>query len=132
MTPEQQTGLHAAVFRLTASDPTWLGYWLKRHQDHEKLDQAKLAKKLGLSMENFVLLWLCRTPRPDHFPNDVRAICQRTGVHEIDLISLLRQEQNVEKLQQAGPTTARGWLMAASDRPAESGEPPPSSEEGHD
>lgn len=129
MTHELQAGLHAAALRQTASDRTWVGYWLKRHQDHDRLDAAQLASNLGLTMDSFVLLALCRTPRADHFQNDVAAICQRTGVREIDLVRLLRQEQNIEKLQQAGPASQRGWLMAASDRPPDSGEPPPTPED---
>lgn len=132
MTPEQQAGLQAAALRQTAEDRLWVGYWLKRHQDHERLDPAQLAINLGLTVENFVLLSLCRTPRADQFQNDVAAICRRTGVREIDLVRLLRQEQNIERLQQAGPASTHGWLMAASDRPPESGEPPPTAEGSHD
>jgi len=113
------------VFRQTARDPAWLGYWLHSHQEHEGLDAAGLAIKLGLAMDRYVLLCLCRTPRADHFREDVEAICRRTGVKEIELLRLLRQEQNLEKLSQAGEAPARGWLMAASDRLPEAGEPPP-------
>jgi hypothetical protein len=132
MSSENEAGLRAAVFRKTAKEPAWVGYWLKRHQEHEKLDEATLANKLELTMENYALLCLCRTPRTDHFREDVSAICRRTGVKELDLIRLLRQEQNLEKLQQSGPPSSRGFLMAASDRPPEAGEPPPPPEEPHD
>jgi hypothetical protein len=118
MSLEDQEGLKAAVFRNTSRDVAWLGYWLNRHQEHDKLDEAGLAKTLGLSMDNYVLLCLCRTPRPDHFREDVGAICRRTGVKELDLVRLLRREQNLEELKRAGQPPAHGWLMAASDRPA--------------
>ncbi|HEV3449194.1 MAG TPA: hypothetical protein VG099_31445 [Gemmataceae bacterium] len=132
MTPDQQVGLQGAVLRQTAQDPAWLGYWLHSHQEHEGLDAARLAKKLELAMDRYVFLCLCRTPRADHFREDVEAICRRTGVKEIDLLRLLRQEQNLERLGQAGEAPARGWLMAASDRGPEAGEPPPPAEEKGD
>ena len=47
MTPEHQVGLRAAVFRQTARDPAWLGYWLHSHQEHEGLDAAGLPEKAG-------------------------------------------------------------------------------------
>jgi hypothetical protein len=119
MNTEHEAGLRSAVFRNTAKDAAWLGYWLKSHQKHENLDEEKLAKKLGLTMENYVLLCLCRTPRQDHLRDDVTAICRRTGVRELDLLRLLRQEQNLDKLRRAGPSRSRGWLMAASDRPSD-------------
>ncbi len=125
MTSEERLSLEGAVFRQTAKDPAWLGYWLHSHQEHEGLDAARLAKKLGLPMDRYVLLCLCRTPRVDQFRVDMEAICRRTGVKELDLLRLLRQEQNLERLGQIGAAPAQGWLMAASDRQPEAGEPPP-------
>jgi hypothetical protein len=116
---EEQKGLEAAVFRNSSRDGAWLGYWLKRHQEHEHLDEAGLANKLGLTMENYVLLCLCRTPRQDRFREDVGAICRRTGVKELDLVRLLRQQQNLEQLRRGGEPPSQGWLMAASDAPPE-------------
>jgi hypothetical protein len=132
MSSEEQDGLQAAVFRQTAKDSAWVGYWLHSHQEQEGLDAVKLAKKLGVTMGNYALLCLCRTPRTDHFREDMEAICRRTGVKEIDLLRLLRQEQNLEKLRQAGAAPSRGWLMAASDRQQATGEPPPAEEKTDD
>src|SRR5207248_1737604 len=63
MSPKDKAGLHAAVFRNTAKDPAWVGYWLARHQQTEDLEEEQLADKLGVPMDNLVLLCLCRTPR---------------------------------------------------------------------
>jgi hypothetical protein len=115
MTPEDQRGLHAAVFRKTAEDPCWLGHWLKRYQEHEKLDEGQLAARLGLTMEKLVWLCMCRTPRGDRFADDIAAICQRTGAKELDIVRIVRQEQNLARLQQSQPSAPSGWLMAASD-----------------
>ena len=108
MSSEDRKGLEAAVFRNTAQNPAWVGYWLKRHREHNGLDEAALANKLGLTMENCLLLCLCRTPRVEYFREDIRAICGRTGVKELELVRLLRQEQNLEELKGAGEPPARG------------------------
>jgi hypothetical protein len=128
MTPEQPAGLRAAVFRRTARDPVWVGYWLRRHQDRERLSEAELAEHLGLTMEQYAWLCLCRVPRADRLRDDLEAICRRTGVRELDLLRLLRQEQNLAMLDGGGPASAQGWLMAAADRPPQ--EPP--DEDGDD
>jgi hypothetical protein len=117
MNPQEKASLHAAVARNTGEDPTWMGFWLARHREHERLAEPQLAKKLGVSMDNLVLLRLCRTPRSERFREDVEAICRRTGATERELLGLLRQEQNLYQLKQGGPPSGRGWLMAASDRP---------------
>jgi hypothetical protein len=132
MNAEHQTGLREAVFRKTAKDPAWMGYWLRNHQVHEKMDEARLADRLALTMEKYTLLCLCRTPRPDYLRHDIQAICRRTGIKEIDLLRLLRQEQNLEKLCQAGSSESGGWLMAASDRPGGADEPSRPAEEPDD
>jgi hypothetical protein len=125
MKPSDRASLHAAVFRNTAADPAWMGYWLARHQQTENLDEEQLAQKLELPMDNLVLLCLCRSPR-DHFQEDLRIVCRRTGASEKVLAQLLRQEQAL-LARASGSST--GWLMAASDRV----EPPPEEgESAHD
>ncbi len=132
MSPKEKAGLQAAVFRNTALDAGWMGYWLARHQQSEDLDEQQLALKLGLTMDNLVLLCLCRTPRADHFSEDLKVICRRTGASEVALAQLLRQEQALSRWKQSGSPATQGWLMAASDRPPDAGEPPPTSEKLHD
>jgi hypothetical protein len=132
MKPEDKANLYAAVFRQTAADPVWLGYWLARHQQTEKLDAQRLAERMGLPMDQLVLVCLCRTPRPDHFREDLQVICHRTGAAEAVLVQILRQEQALHQWTEMGVPKATGWLMAASDRPVSSGEPPPSEPEGPD
>jgi hypothetical protein len=117
MNPQEKASLQAAVVRNTGADPAWMGFWLARHREHERLDELQLAQKLGISMDNVLLLHLCRTPRSERFREDVEAICRRTGAPERELLDLLRQEQNLYQLKQGGPPSGRGLLMAASDRP---------------
>src|SRR5437667_7374730 len=132
MKPEDKASLHAAVFRQTAADPVWLGYWLARHQQTEQLQADQLAEKMGVPMDNLPLLCLCRTPRADHFREDLRVVCQRTGAREAVLAQVLRQEQALHQWTQTGAPKPSGWLMAASDRPAGSGEPPAPQPEARD
>ena len=99
MSPEEKASLHAAVLRNTAQNPAWLGYWLARHQQSEDLDEQQLADKLGIAMDNLVLLCLCRTPRDDQFKADLEAVCQR----------------HRRRRGGAGPTPAPGAESAALD-----------------
>ena len=61
MNGKEKLDLQAAVFRQTAKEPEWLGYWLARHQQSEDLDEQELAARLGVAMDKLVLLCLCRT-----------------------------------------------------------------------
>lgn len=123
MKPEDRASLHAAVFRNTAQDAAWIGHWLARHQQTENLDEEQLAQKLGIAVDNLVLLCLCRSPRSDHFQEDLRVVCKRTGASEKVLAQVLKQEQTLYGMSRSGQGSTSGWLMAASDRPAEEGDP---------
>ena len=132
MSPKDKAGLHAAVFRNTAKDPAWVGYWLARHQQTEDLEEEQLADKLGVPMDDLVLLCLCRTPRADHFGEDLKVICQHTGASEAVLAQILRKEQILHHWTAAGQPQDQGWLMAASDRPDEADSGPPTAPEERD
>ena len=118
MTPQDQASLHAAVLRRTSEDPTWLGHWLARHQRTEGIGPGELAARLGLPMDRLVLLCLCRTPRTDHFAEDLQVVCTRAGAAEHVVARILRQEQALAQWAGA-PAGEQGWLMAASERPAQ-------------
>ncbi len=124
MNSKDEARLQAAVFRNSTKDPSWLGYWLARHQQSEGLDEQQLADRLGLTVGNLALLCLCRTPRDEYFREDLEVVSQRTGASEPALAQLLRQEQALHRWKNAEPGATTGWLMAASDRPPEGGEPP--------
>jgi hypothetical protein len=115
MNSKEKASLWSAVFRNSARDPGWMGFWLTRHREHEKISEEQLARKLDITFENLVLMHLCRTPREDQFQDDIRAICQRTGATEMTVLGLLRQEQNLDRLKKSGLPSSQGWLMAASD-----------------
>jgi hypothetical protein len=115
MTPEQLETLHAAVYRNTGQDPMWLGYWVKHFLESEEMAQPDLATELGISSDNLALLCLCRTPRPDHFQEDLRVVCDRTGAREEVLARIIRQEQAMMHWRDTASPASGGWLLAASD-----------------
>ncbi len=124
MTPQEKAALDDAVFRNTAKNQQFLGFWLNRHMENENLSRQALSKKLGIPGEKLVSLSLCRTPRSDHFAEDVRFVCDHVGAKELVLISLLREEQALIALGEAmkasgemdDTPTSPEILMAASDR----------------
>jgi len=116
MTSDQLKALHAAVYRNTGQDPTWLGYWLKHFVESEELAWSDLAQELGISDEKLVLLCLCRTPRPEHFQEDLRVACERTGANEEPVARIVRQEQAMMRWRGNAAAAPTGWLLAASDR----------------
>jgi hypothetical protein len=116
MTPDQLKDLHAAVYRNTGQDPMWLGYWLKQFSQSEDLSWDDVAQELGISNEELVLVCLCRTPRADHFQEDIGVVCRRTGAREDQLARIVRQEQAMARWRANTPSTSTGWFLAASDR----------------
>jgi hypothetical protein len=134
MTEPHRRRLWKSVLQQTARDPIWLGYWLRRHRRTENLTPSRLAARLGLSLEGLIVLSLCRTPRDDHFPEDLDVVCRRTGANEMELARLMRQEQGLARWEQS-PPPAQGWLMAASDAPPEpprEADQPPEGDASHD
>jgi hypothetical protein len=116
MTPEQLDDLHASVYRNTGEDPMWLGYWLKQFVESEEFAWSDLAQQLGTSTDKLVLLCLCRTPRPDHFQEDLRVVCERTGAREVEVARIVRQEQAMMRWREDPAPNSTGWFLAASDR----------------
>jgi len=115
MNPEDLNSLYDAVARNTGDDPRFMGYLVRRFADSENKGWNDLAQELELSVENVVLLCLCRTPRPERFQEDLRVICARTGANQDVVARLIRQEQAIVRWQNKSPGTTAGWLLAASD-----------------
>lgn len=118
MTPDEQKSLRAAVFRNTGRDPQWIGHWVVRHIEAERLGPEELAGRLGISPEQLTLLCLCRTPRADHFREDALAACVRAGAPVEDVVRIIRQEQAALRWDGGAAPGPAGWLMAASDQEA--------------
>jgi hypothetical protein len=115
MKPEEKQALNAAVLRATGEDPTWLGYWIDRFKQNEGIQTAEIAEQLGLRADALVLLCLCKTPRAEHFQDDLKAVCQRTGAKDDALARIIRQGQALSKWRGRASEDATGWLLAASD-----------------
>ena len=77
MTDEDIESLYESVYRATANDSKWLGYWLGRFVSFERLSWTELSTQLGLPPAGVASLCLCRTPRPDYFQEDVQVVCVR-------------------------------------------------------
>jgi hypothetical protein len=92
-TPIPDDPLRAAALRLTAAAPEFVGYWLARHREHEKLSERDLLARLRLKYANLPLLALGATPRPDHFADDVRAVAARCKADPVALAELIAREQ---------------------------------------
>ena len=117
MTDEDIESLRESVYRATASDSKWLGYWLGRFISSERLSWNELSSQLGIPLDGVATLSLCRTPRPDYFQEDVLVVCERTGANVNELIRIIRQEQAMERWSQQKTESPTGWLLAASDAP---------------
>jgi hypothetical protein len=116
MKPEDKQALNAAVLRVSAEDPTWVGYWIELFMKSEGIHADEITRQLGLSADAFALLCLCKTPPSDNFEEDLRFICKRTGAKDEVLARIIRQGQALSKWSaQTQADTTTGWLLAASD-----------------
>jgi len=116
MTPDQLESLYASVFRNASEDPKWLGYWIVRFMHSERLPRSELAAQFGITEHALVLLCLCRTPRPEHFQEDIHVVSERTGAREEEIARMIRQENALANWRDNRSVTHTGWLLAASDR----------------
>jgi hypothetical protein len=115
MKPEDKQALNAAVLRVSAGDPTWIGYWIELFLQREGIHADEISSQLGLSADALALLCLCKTPRTDNFEEDLRFICKRTGAKDEVLARIVRQGQALSKWSAQTQTDTTGWLLAASD-----------------
>jgi hypothetical protein len=116
MTPEDLESLQASVFRNSGRDPMWLGFWINSYVESENLNPLSVATEMGITCDSLALFCLCRTPRPDHFQEDLTVACERTGA-KIDVAArIIRQEQAMMRWRDDGrPSGGAGWMLAASD-----------------
>ena len=121
MNPDSCELLNRSALRVSAHDPSRVGYWLVRHRDAEGLTDDALAILIGTNARGLALLALCETPRSKSFADDLRAITQSIGVNPTALANLLRQEQGFAEWASgsSGSATQTGWLLAAhkADQP---------------
>src|SRR5262249_28169327 len=111
-----------SVLRLTARNPLWLGYWLRRHRRTETLTPRALARRRGIALDPLRVLGLSGPPRGEQFQAALAPVGRRSGADKSAWAALLRRERGLARWGGAPPPPARGWLMAA---PARSPPPPP-------
>lgn len=85
--------LRVAALRLTASAPEYVGFWLARYRQHERIDERELLVRLRMKSSKLPLLALCSTPRIEHFDTDVRTIAAKYGADPTALADMIRREQ---------------------------------------
>src|SRR5579884_1004704 len=87
---------------ITVGDrPTFMAGALARYREIEGLDEAGLARRLGVEPEQISRFALCRRPRPDRFRADVEAIATRFGIAPEQLANLLREVDALSALDTA-------------------------------
>lgn len=84
--------LRRSAFRRTARTPAFVGYWLARLRERERLSDDDLARRLGVSGGRLDELALCLTPRADHFDHDLHAIAAEYAADPAVLAALVRGE----------------------------------------
>lgn len=120
--------LMKSALRQSRRNRNWMGYWLHKQRIREKLKVSEQSRQLAISVSQLVSLSMCMTPRHEHFPDDLHAICQECHVSATLLANLIRKEWALIKTQQSAkpPSSQTGWLMAASETP------PPATPESHE
>ena len=116
-------------------DPRFMSHALATHFRQDELDVVPLVEELGISHDLLIRLALCRRPdsTSEEFANQVREIADYTLTDEVQLASLLRQVDALEKFAQlegSSPDVAfetrslpiMGVLAAARDRGEDDGD----------
>jgi hypothetical protein len=110
-----------------ADDPFFLAAPLAVLARTERLDDAGLARALGVPEGRLSELRLCRParPEPEHFWPDIRQIAGHFGIDPETLADAVRRGQMVLRLRAdpSAPAGGTGTLLAARDA-----EPPPAEE----
>lgn len=120
---ERLTRLLHRTARAAEASPVFLAAVFARYRDTEQIDDAELARRLGVAAERLPELALCRRPRPEAFRQDVAAIALRFGAGAAALAGIVRQ---VDALGAFAASAPPGLLAAARDaeeEPTAEGEP---------
>jgi hypothetical protein len=103
--------------RRVADAPDFLACALAEYARGERLDDAGLAARLGVSVEILTHLRLCGAPRAEAplFRRDVEQIARRFTVDPDVLAEVTRRGQSLWHLRNAGAAQGGGFLLAARD-----------------
>jgi hypothetical protein len=92
--------------------PHFLAAVLARYRAIEQIDDAVLARHLGMSPDHLCVLALCGRPRQTTFRDDVDAIATRFAIQPARLATLIRQVEALDAL--SADHAAPGSLLAAA------------------
>lgn len=114
----------AALARRIEGDEFFLASALADYARTEHLDEQRLAKELGCSMEDLVSLRLCRRPRPhpESFRREVNQIASRFGARADILAEAVRRSDALRAMRAGSTGEKGGTLMAARDHRQEGSE----------
>lgn len=96
------------------SDPFFLACPLRLFAQSMKLDDERLAERLGCSVETLIPVRLCRAPAGDaaHFQMDIARIADEFKLNAVSLVEAVRLGQAIFDMRGGSSTSA---LMAARD-----------------
>lgn len=100
------------------NDPTALAWTFARYKAAEGVDDAEVARRLGIDPDLLARVAICGRPRPGLWREDIEAVADRFGIEHGRLIRLVRHVDAVTSFYQAAGADA-GLLAAARDRVAE-------------
>ncbi|HEY7030664.1 MAG TPA: hypothetical protein VH482_05010 [Thermomicrobiales bacterium] len=98
--------------RAAEASPDFLAAVFARYRDAECVDEADVARRLGVAADRLSELALCLRPRPVLFRQDVEAIAARFGIDAAALAGMIRHVDALDAF--ALPATPR-MLTAARD-----------------
>ncbi|MBI2807306.1 MAG: hypothetical protein HYX68_20175 [Planctomycetes bacterium] len=107
------TNLERLARRLE-DDPFFLACPLRLFAQSMKLDDQRLAEKLGCSLDTLVIVCLCRAPSGDaaEFQRGITQIADKFKIDASQLIEVVRLGQAIFNMRQGPSTNA---LLAARD-----------------
>jgi hypothetical protein len=116
--PRHERLLGCAAQRAKAR-PDYLGWILTRYIERERISEAELATRLGITPHDLPRLALCLRPRAEHFADDIRQISAKFHLEATALARIVRLVESLETLAARNPTmlsAEAGLLMAARAR----------------
>jgi hypothetical protein len=116
--PELLTDLARRMAARLVDDPTSMAWVFARYQAAEGIDEAGVARRLGIEPELVPRVAICNRPRPELFREDVEAIAEHFALAPRPLADLVRDVETLVRFQPR-PERAAGVLLAARTRVAE-------------
>jgi hypothetical protein len=117
---EIRRSIAAKLARKLADAPKSMAWILAKYRDAEGIDEAALAQRLGIDIDELPHLGMYGRPRQYLFAEDVQTISERFGIDQLVLSSLVRHVEALETFRTYQDTAgATGLVAAARDRAAE-------------